>query len=111
MFGRDAALKVPLASGRGYRVRFRAYPYRPTGFTCQWIDIKVNDQLVQRVYLEQDWNMYEVSLPQWLVKAGGNRVELHSAYADAADWHGINPERKALSVAFDMMQFIPDQAN
>jgi hypothetical protein len=111
VFGRDAALKVPLASGRGYRVRFRAYPYRPTGFTCQWIDIKVNDQLVQRVYLEQDWNMYEVSLPQWLVKAGGNRVELHSAYADAADWHGINPERKALSVAFDMMQFIPDQAN
>jgi hypothetical protein len=108
--GRDAALNVPLGSGRNYRVRFRAYPYRPTGFTCQWINIRVNDQLVQRVYLEQDWNMYEVSLPQRLVKAGVNRVEFHFAAADTLDWHGINPERRALSVAFDVMQFIPDQA-
>jgi membrane-associated phospholipid phosphatase len=108
--GRDAALNVPLGSGRNYRVRFRAYPYRPTGFTCQWINIRVNDQLVQRVYLEQDWNMYEVSLAQRLVKAGVNRVEFHFAAADTLDWHGINPERRALSVAFDVMQFIPDQA-
>jgi hypothetical protein len=72
--------------------------------------MKLNDHLVQRVYLEQDWNGYEVPFPGELIRSDGNRVEFHFAHADAADWHGINPERRALSVAFDMMQFIPDQA-
>ena len=108
--GRDAALNVPLGTGRNYRVRFRAYPYRPTGFTCRWIDMRLNDHLVQRVYLEQDWNAYEVLFPKELIHNDGNRVEFHFAAADTLDWHGINPERRALSVAFDVMQFIPDQA-
>ena len=108
--GRDAALNVPLGSGRDYRVRFRAYPYRPAGFTCQRIDMRLNDYLVQRVYLEQDWNTYEISFPHELVKDGANRIDLQSAYADATDWHGLNPGRKPLSVAFDMMQFIPENA-
>ena len=109
MIGRDAALNVRLGPGRTYRARFRAYPYRPAGFTCQRIDIWLNGQLVQRVYLEQDWNTYEISFPRQLVKDGGNRIDLQSAYADTTDWHGLNPGRKPLSVAFDVMQFIPEQ--
>lgn len=106
--GRDASLNVALVQGQDYRARFRAYPYRPAGFTCQTIAIKLNDQPVQRVYLEQDWNAYEVLLLKQLVKTGTNRVGLHFAYADTANWHGINPGRKPLSVAFDIMQFIPE---
>jgi undecaprenyl-diphosphatase len=106
--GRNASLNLPLDSGQIYRVRFRAYPYRPTGFTCQWIDMRLNDHLVQRIHLEQDWNAYEVLVPKELVHSGANRVEFHFASANTLDWHGINPERKALSVAFDMMQIIPD---
>lgn len=105
--GRDAALNVALAPDKDYRVRFRAYPYRPAGFTCQSIEISVNDQPIGRVYLEQDWNGYEVLLPKKLIQGGANRIGLHFAYADTADWHGVNPGRKPLSVAFDLMQFIP----
>jgi hypothetical protein len=106
--GRNASLNFSLDSGQNYRVRFRAYPFRPTGFTCQWIDMRLNDHLVQRVYLEQDWNTYEVLFPRELVHGGANRVELHFASANTLDWHGINPEGKALSVAFDMMRITPD---
>lgn len=107
--GRDASLRVSLETGRNYRVRFRAYPYRPAGFTCQWVELRVNGRLVQRVYLEQEWNSYEVSIPKALVQTGDNRVDLHFAHADTADWHGVNPGRKPLSVAFDKMQFISER--
>jgi hypothetical protein len=39
------------------------------------------------------------------------RIDLRFAYADAADWHGVNAARRPLSVAFDIMRFIPDQTN
>ena len=108
--GLDAALNVPLGTGHNYRVRFRAYPYRPTGFIYQWIDLRLNDHLVQRVYLEQDWNTYETVISQSIVRTSDNRIDLRFAHADAADWHGLNAARRPLSVAFDTMQFIPNQA-
>jgi hypothetical protein len=110
VIGRDAALKVSLSSGRNYRVRFGAYPYRPAGFTCQWTELWLNGRPTQRIYLEQDWNTYEIVFPQSIVRNGDNRIDLRFAYADAADWHGVNAARRPLSVAFDTIQFVPDQA-
>jgi len=108
--GRDASLRVSFDSGRAYRVRFGAYPYRPAGFTCQWTELWLNGRPTQRIYLEQDWNTYEIVFPHSIVRNGENRINLRFASADAADWHGVNAARRPLSVAFDIMQFVPDQA-
>jgi hypothetical protein len=61
---------------------------------------------VRRVYLEQGWNSYGVSIPKALLRDGANHVGLH--FSDTADWHGVDSGRRPSIVAFDTMQFIPD---
>jgi hypothetical protein len=105
--GRDAVLSVPINPDQDYRLRFYAYPYRPTGFVCQRNDISMNDRHAGTVYLEQDWNTYEVRLPKSLLHEKENKLEFRFSHASDLNWHGVNPERKPLSVAFDLLQVLP----
>jgi hypothetical protein len=106
VLGRNASLILRLDSRENFLLRFHAYPYRPTGFLCQRSDVTVNNKPAARIYLEQDWNNYESLLPKELLVKGENRVEFHFPYSSRQDWHGINPDRKSLSVAFDVLQLI-----
>ena len=105
--GLEASLKLPLDEPGDYSLRFRAYPYRPQGFRCQWINVTINEQFVEKFYLEQDWNEYEVRAAKNIFRAGGNKIDLAFAYADTLNWHGVNPARKPLSVAFDFLHIVP----
>jgi hypothetical protein len=58
--------------------------------------------------LEQDWNVYEIGLPKSWIANGENRMDFHFPYADTFNWHGVNPDHKPLSVAFDLMEVAAD---
>jgi hypothetical protein len=105
--GRSATLSLPMDSRQDSLLRFRAYPYRPAGFVCQWNEVRVNGNHLATIYLEQDWNTYEVSIPKALWIEGENQLQFHFPYSSNLNWHGINPNRKPLSVAFDILQLIP----
>ena len=105
--GRDASLRVPLKPDQDLRLLVRAYPYRPKGFLCQWAEVNFAGQSLGRIYLEQDWNVYELKLPKNGVLPGENRVDLHFPYVDTFNWHGVNPAHKPLSVAFDFIEIAP----
>lgn len=102
--GLDASLAVPVNSTQDFLLLLRAYPYRPKGFLCQWAELNVADRRVGRIYLEQDWNTYEIELPKESVTKGENRFDFRFRYTDNANWHGVNPDHKPLSVAFNLMQ-------
>jgi hypothetical protein len=106
--GLDASLVVLLNSDQGSRLRLRAYPYRPRGFLCQWADVSFAGRSLGRIYLEQDWNVYEIGLPKSWIANGENRMDFHFPYADTFNWHGVNPDHKPLSVAFDLMEVAAD---
>jgi hypothetical protein len=106
--GLDASLVLRLNSDQDLRLRLRAYPYRPKGFLCQWAEVSFAGRHLGRIYLEQDWNAYEIGLSKsWFVK-GENRVDFHFPYAETFNWHGVNPDHKRLSVAFDLMELAAD---
>jgi len=109
--GLQSSLTIPLRRSGDYGLRFRAYPYRPQGFRCQWIKVRINDSIVETIYLEQDWNDYEVEIAKNIFRPGVNKIEFAFAYADTLDWHGLNPQRKPLSVAFDVLELVPRSRN
>jgi membrane-associated phospholipid phosphatase len=106
--GRDASLLVLLKSDHDLRLRLRAYPYRPKGFLCQWAELRLAGRSVGRIYLEQDWNVYELELPKTQVANGENTVDFHFPYTDTFNWHGVNPAHRPLSVAFTSMEIAAD---
>jgi len=105
--GPHALVELPVRAPQDHLLSFHAYPYRPTGFVCQRSDLALNGRRVASVYLEQDWNTYVVRLPGHLLVHGKNRLEFRFPYSSTLDWHGINPERKPLSVAFDTLRLFP----
>jgi len=107
--GLHASLKLPMDKTADYALRFRAYPYRPQGFRCQWMGVRINDAFVKKIYLEQDWNEYELKITKNFFVSGVNKIDLSFAYADTSNWHGINPDGKPLSVAFNLLQIAPRQ--
>lgn len=107
--GLKASLKLPIDKSADYDLRFRAYPYRPQGFRCQWIGIRINDTVVDKIYLEQDWNEYVLRITKNNLVSGVNKFEFVFAYADTLNWHGVNPKRNPLSVAFDYLQIFPHE--
>jgi membrane-associated phospholipid phosphatase len=107
--GRHAALKIPIRPDQNYRLRFHAYPYRPTGFVCQRNTVSVNGRTVGTVYLEQDWNFYELRLPRDLLREKENKIHFAFSHASNLDWHGINGQRKPLSVAFDRLELVAER--
>jgi membrane-associated phospholipid phosphatase len=106
--GWNASLAVSLKPDHDWRLRLRAYPYRPQGFVCQWADVSVGGRSLGRIYLEQDWNTYELRLPGSWVAMGKNNIDFRFPYADTFNWHGINPAHKPLSVAFDFLEIRAD---
>jgi PAP2 superfamily protein len=106
--GLDASLAVSVYSSQDFRLLLHAYPYRPKGFLCQWAEVNVADRSVGRIYLEQDWNTYEIDLPKESITKGENRFDFHFRYADNSNWHGVNPDHKPLSVAFNLMELAVD---
>ena len=106
--GLDASLVVWLNSTRDSRLRLHAYPYRPRGFLCQWSEVSFAGKHRDRIYLEQDWNTYELAVPKSWIAKGENRVDFHFPYADTFNWHGVNPDHRPLSVAFDLMELAAD---
>lgn len=70
----------------------------------------MNDRHAGAVYLEQDWNTYELRLPKSLLHEKENQLEFLFSHASNLKWHGVNPERKPLSVAFDLLQLLPNES-
>jgi membrane-associated phospholipid phosphatase len=102
--GLNAALAVSLTPDHDWRLRVRAYPYRPKGFVCQWTEVSIDGRSLGRFYLEQDWNVYELELPKDKTAGNDHRIDFHFPYAETFNWHGVNPRHKPLSVAFDFLE-------
>ena len=103
--GLRASVQLDIAAPRDSRMRVRVYPYRPRGFLCRRADVTINGA---SLFLEQDWQSYELKIPERLLRAGDNRIDFAFAYSDRANWHGVNREQKPLSVAFHKIQLIEE---
>lgn len=106
--GLHASVQLDIAAPHDSRMRVRAYPYRPRGFLCQRADVTINGASLGRLFLEQDWQSYELKIPERLLRAGDNRIDFAFAYSDRANWHSVNREQKPLSVAFHKIQLIEE---
>jgi len=105
--GRAAEFVLELPAAGDYRVRFNAFPYAPVGYTCQRVEIRVNEQVIARVALAKGWHGYQIDVPRWAVRAGRNFVQLYFDYARAPKSRGRSPDARPLSVAFDQLQVSP----
>jgi undecaprenyl-diphosphatase len=106
--GLAASLVIPLTNANDARLLMRLYPYRPQGFLCQRAEIKINGAFLTQVWLEQGWQYYQIKVPKNLFRAGDNQIDFAFAYHDNSNWHGMNPERKYLSVAFNFLSVFPE---
>ncbi len=106
--GLQSSIGLKLAEPRDLRMIIRAYPYRPKGFVCQRAVVTINGAPSGRIFFEQDWQSYALKVPQALLRRADNRVDFVFAYSDNTNWHGVNPERQALSVAFQTLQLIAE---
>ncbi|MGH7852849.1 MAG: phosphatase PAP2 family protein [Candidatus Binatia bacterium] len=106
--GLQASISLKLPEPRDLRMIIRAYPYRPQGFVCQRAFVTVNGALSGRFFFEQDWQSYTLKVPRDLLRPADNRIDFAFAYADNTNWHGVNPERKALSIAFQTLRLVAE---
>lgn len=104
--GLVASVNLHIDAPQDARLLLRMYPYRPRGFLCQRAAITINGVFLGRVWLEQDWQRYAIHLPGDRLRRGANRLDFTFVYADRTNWHGMNPERRALSVAFQKIHLI-----
>lgn len=104
--GLEASVSLDLGAPQSAQLLLHAYPYRPRGFLCQRADVTVNGAFAGRVFFEQDWQRYSLQVPRGLLRAGVNQIRFRFAYADRANWHGMNREQQPLSVAFHQLQLI-----
>jgi undecaprenyl-diphosphatase len=84
----EASLDVQLPDRQAYVVQFAVRPsIEPKGDGCFPLDISMNQQLVQRFFLQRGWRQYELRLDPSLIQVGLNtltfRTEAHASPATA----------------------------
>ncbi|HET7292094.1 MAG TPA: glycosyltransferase family 39 protein [Vicinamibacteria bacterium] len=81
--GREGRLRLPLAAGRNYTVRLRAYPLAFAGMQPQRLTLLGNGTALGEVTLASSElaGVYECEWPAGTVRKGTNLLELRGAYA------------------------------
>ncbi len=105
--GLASELHVFLPNSADYRFRLHLFPYSPKGLACQRVEIRVNDDSVARLLLEQGWHWYEFRVPKAAIKTGKNDIEFYFDYADSPKARGLSPDVRPLSVAFNSLEAVP----
>lgn len=94
-----------------HRLRLLLHPFVGVGRpSCQTVAVAVNGDPMATVWLDTGWRWYEVPIRAAALRDGA--VDLHFRFARAerpAD-HGASADRRALSVAFAVLQVIPAKA-
>lgn len=76
----DARVLFPVRELADYRVTLRALPYTFVRAPTQTLEIRVNDQPLQKFEMSPAWTDYTVTIPARLVRAGLNDLGLRFAY-------------------------------
>lgn len=98
----EAMMNLPVA--QDYRFRLHVFPYSPRGPACQRVEVKLNDSVVSKIFLEQGWHWYEFNVPKTAIRAGENTVQFVYDYAESPKARTHSSDDRALSVAFDTLQ-------
>ena len=105
--GLASALTMELPAVQDYRVRLRVFPYSPNRTACQRIEVRLNNILVSKMFLERGWHSYEFNVPSNAIRAGKNDVQFFYAYAESPKSRERSSDERALSVAFDTLEVFP----
>ena len=106
--GLRASISLTVGQRRDARMIVRVQPYRAQGFLCERARVTINGILLSEFFLEQGWHNYQLKVPHDLLSPGDNRIDFAFAYINQANWRGMNPEGKALSVAFHNLHLSAD---
>ena len=106
--GSASALSVPFPASENYRMRLRLYPFAPIGPSCQRVEVTVNRVSIARLHLQRGWHNYEIDVPKTAVRTGNNEIQFSFDYAQSPKSRGTSPDERLLSVAFDLVEFIPE---
>jgi membrane-associated phospholipid phosphatase len=105
--GLASELLMSLPVAQDYRFRLHVFPYSPKGPACQRIEVKVNDTVVSKIFLEQGWHSYEFNVRKSAIKTGKNDIRFSYDYAESPKSHRRSSDERALSVAFDRLDIFP----
>ncbi len=105
--GLASELTMDLPAVQDYRFRLHVQPYSPKGPACQRLEVRLNDIVVSKIYLEQGWHWYEFDVPKTTLRAGKNNVRFLYDYAQSPKSRERSSDDRALSVAFDTLQVFP----
>jgi len=106
--GSASALSVPFPASENYLMRLRLYPFAPIGPSCQRVEVTVNRVSIARLHLERGWHNYEIDVPKTAVRTGNNEIQFSFDYAQSPKSRGTSADERLLSVAFDLVEFIPE---
>ena len=105
--GLASALTMDLPAVQDYRFRLHVFPYSPKKTACQRIEVRLNNILVSKTFLEPGWHSYEFNVPSNAIRAGKNDVQFFFAYAESPKSQERSSDERALSVAFDTLEVFP----
>ena len=101
--GLASEIRLDLPIVQGYVFRLNVLPYSPKGPACQRIEVRINNNPVTQLFLEQGWHWYGFEVPATAVRAGANDVHLLYAYAESPKARVGSADARRLSVAFDRL--------
>jgi hypothetical protein len=105
--GLASALTMVLPAVQDYRFRLHVFPYSPKRTACQRIEVRLNNILVSKIFLERGWHSYEFNVPSDAIRAGKNDVQFFYDYAESPKSRERSSDERALSVAFDTLEVFP----
>jgi undecaprenyl-diphosphatase len=105
--GLASALTMELPAVQDYRFRLHVFPYSPKRTACQRIEVRLNNILVSKIFLERGWHSYEFNVPSNAIRAGKNDVQFFYDYAESPKSRERSSDERALSVAFDTLEVFP----
>jgi len=105
--GLASALTMKLPAVQDYRFRLHVFPYSPNRTACQRIEVRLNNILVSKIFLERGWHSYEFNVSSNAIRAGKNDVQFFYDYAESPKSRERSSDERALSVAFDKLEVFP----
>lgn len=93
----------------GGTLSFVAYPYKQPDLPAQTIQVKVNDQPLGNVVMEEKERKYTVKIASGQLLKGENRFTFTFGHSSCPFDLGINNDRRSLSALFKRISFIANQ--
>ena len=106
--GDEAYLVAPLREAVDYGLELHVAPFRPRNVETdpQFIDVWINDTMVESLPLRPGIRVYRVAVPATAIRRGFNEVRFRYGWVASPQSLGLSADRRQLAVRFDRISLI-----